>query len=67
MNAKGEKVGMVSVHLYRPFSVKHLLAAVPKTCKKIAVLDLSLIHISATWSIVKVRSFTHRVFKIQKN
>ena len=39
MNKKGEKVGMVSVHLYRPFSVKHLLAAVPKTCKKIAVLD----------------------------
>ncbi len=39
MNGKGEKVGMVSVHLYRPFSVKHLLAAVPKTCKKIAVLD----------------------------
>ncbi|MBR2928953.1 MAG: pyruvate:ferredoxin (flavodoxin) oxidoreductase [Oscillospiraceae bacterium] len=39
LNAKGEKVGMVSVHLYRPFSVKHLLAAVPKTCKKIAVLD----------------------------
>ncbi len=39
MNAKGEKVGMVSVHLYRPFSVKHLLAAVPKTCKRIAVLD----------------------------
>ncbi len=39
MNAKGEKVGMVSVHLYRPFSVKHLLAAVPATCKRIAVLD----------------------------
>ncbi len=39
MNAKGEKVGMVSVHLYRPFSVKHLFAAVPKTCKRIAVLD----------------------------
>ncbi len=39
LNAKGEKVGMVSVHLYRPFSVKHLLAAVPATCKKIAVLD----------------------------
>ena len=39
MNKTGEKVGMVSVHLYRPFSVKHLLAAVPKTCKKIAVLD----------------------------
>ncbi len=39
MNANGEKVGMVSVHLYRPFSVKHLLAAVPKTVKRIAVLD----------------------------
>lgn len=39
MNANGEKVGMVSVHLYRPFSVKHLLAAVPKTAKRIAVLD----------------------------
>jgi len=36
---KGEKVGLVSVHLYRPFSVKHLLAAVPKTAKRIAVLD----------------------------
>lgn len=36
---KGEKVGMVSVHLYRPFSVKHLLEAVPATCKRIAVLD----------------------------
>lgn len=35
----GEKVGMVSVHLFRPFSVKHLLAAVPKTVKRIAVLD----------------------------
>jgi pyruvate-ferredoxin/flavodoxin oxidoreductase len=39
LSAKGEKVGMVAVHLYRPFSVKHLLAAVPKTVKKIAVLD----------------------------
>lgn len=37
--SKGKKVGMVSVHLYRPFSVKHLLAAVPKTVKRIAVLD----------------------------
>ena len=36
---QGEKVGMVAVHLYRPFSVKHLLAAVPKTVKRIAVLD----------------------------
>ena len=39
LNKKGEKVGMVSVHLYRPFSVKHMLAAVPATCKRIAVLD----------------------------
>ncbi len=37
--ARGEKVGMVKVHLYRPFSVERLLAAVPKTVKKIAVLD----------------------------
>ncbi len=38
-NANGKKYGMVSVHLYRPFSVKHLLQAVPATCKRIAVLD----------------------------
>ena len=38
-NANGKKYGMISVHLYRPFSVKHLLAAVPSTCKRIAVLD----------------------------
>ena len=39
LNANGEKVGMISVHLYRPFSVKHLLASVPATVKRIAVLD----------------------------
>ena len=39
MMANGEKVGLVSVHLYRPFSAKHFLAAVPKTAKRIAVLD----------------------------
>lgn len=38
-NAHGKKYGMVSVHLYRPFSVEHLLAAVPKTAKFITVLD----------------------------
>ena len=37
--AKGEKVGLVAVHLYRPFSAKHFLAALPKTTKRIAVLD----------------------------
>ena len=36
---KGEKVGLVSVHLYRPFSAKHFLAAVPASVKRIAVLD----------------------------
>ena len=35
----GEKVGLVEVHLYRPFSKDHLLKAIPKTVKKIAVLD----------------------------
>ena len=39
LNERGEKVGVVSVHLYRPFSVKHFLNAIPKTVKKIAVLD----------------------------
>ena len=39
MVKNGEKVGLVSVHLYRPFSAKHFLAAVPKTVKRIAVLD----------------------------
>ena len=39
MMARGEKVGLVSVHLYRPFSVKYLAAVMPKTVKSIAVLD----------------------------
>jgi pyruvate-ferredoxin/flavodoxin oxidoreductase len=36
---KGEKVGLVKVRLYRPFSLDHFLAVFPKSCKKIAVLD----------------------------
>lgn len=39
LNSEGEKTGVLTVHLYRPFSVKHLLNAIPKTVKKIAVLD----------------------------
>ena len=39
LNAKGEKLGLIKVRLYRPFSVKHLMAAIPASCKKIAVLD----------------------------
>ncbi len=39
LNAKGEKVGVITVHLYRPFSVKHFLAAIPKSVRKFAVLD----------------------------
>lgn len=39
MMAQGEKVGMVAVHLYRPFSARHFLASVPETAKRIAVLD----------------------------
>ena len=39
LTAKGEKVGLVKVRLYRPFSAKHLAAAIPATVKKIAVLD----------------------------
>ncbi len=39
LNKQGEKVGLVKVRLYRPFSNEHFLAAVPSTCKRIAVLD----------------------------
>ncbi|MCQ2440146.1 MAG: pyruvate:ferredoxin (flavodoxin) oxidoreductase [Oscillospiraceae bacterium] len=39
MTAQGEKVGMVMVRLYRPFSAEKLIEAIPATCKKIAVLD----------------------------
>jgi len=39
LNAAGQKVGLIKVRLYRPFSAKHLIAALPKTVKKISVLD----------------------------
>ena len=37
--AKGEKVGVVTVHLYRPFSVKYLMAVLPESVKRVCVLD----------------------------
>src|SRR5580704_3774024 len=39
LNARGEKVGLVKVRLYRPFSIKHLYEALPVTVRNIAVLD----------------------------
>ena len=39
LNARGEKLGLIKVRLYRPFRADKLLAALPATCKKIAVLD----------------------------
>ena len=39
LTARGEKVGLINVHLYRPFSAEHFLAAIPATVKRIAVLD----------------------------
>ena len=39
LNANGQKVGLIKVRLYRPFAVSKFLEAIPKTCKKIAVLD----------------------------
>jgi len=39
LNERGEKVGVLKVHLYRPFSIEHFLAALPKTTKSLAVLD----------------------------
>jgi pyruvate-ferredoxin/flavodoxin oxidoreductase len=39
LNNEGKKVGVISVHLYRPFSVKYMMAVLPKTTKRICVLD----------------------------
>ncbi len=39
LNAEGRKLGVVTVRLFRPFSTAHLLAALPKSCQRIAVLD----------------------------
>ncbi|WP_308589215.1 pyruvate:ferredoxin (flavodoxin) oxidoreductase [uncultured Oscillibacter sp.] len=39
LNQQGRKVGMISVHLFRPFSAKHFMAVLPETVKKVAVLD----------------------------
>lgn len=39
LNKKGEKVGLIKVHLYRPFSLKYLFDVMPKSVQKIAVLD----------------------------
>ena len=39
LNAHGEKVGLIKVRLYRPWSIEHFIAALPETVKKIAVLD----------------------------
>ena len=39
LNARGERVGLLTVHLYRPFSVEHFFKYIPQTVQKIAVLD----------------------------
>ena len=39
LTARGEKVGLLNVHLYRPFAADKFLVAIPKTCRKLAVLD----------------------------
>ena len=39
LNAQGQKLGVLVVHLYRPFSIKHFMDAIPETVKRIAVLD----------------------------
>ena len=39
LNAEGKKVGVLCVHLYRPFSIKHFMNAIPASVKRIAVLD----------------------------
>ena len=39
LNKQGEKLGLIKIRLYRPFSMEHFIAAIPASCKKIAVLD----------------------------
>ena len=39
LNARGEKYGLVKVHLFRPFSTEHFLKAIPATAEKICVMD----------------------------
>ena len=39
LNAEGRKVGVLVVHLYRPFSIEHFMGAIPQSVKRIAVLD----------------------------
>ena len=39
LNAKGQKVGLIKVRLYRPFSIKHFLSAIPDSVQKISVMD----------------------------
>jgi pyruvate-ferredoxin/flavodoxin oxidoreductase len=39
LSAKGEKVGLIAVHLYRPFSAKYFFEAFPKSCKRVCVMD----------------------------
>ena len=39
LNAEGKKVGVLVVHLYRPFSIEHFMGAIPQSVKRIAVLD----------------------------
>ncbi len=39
LRAEGKKVGLIKVRLYRPFSIKHFIDAIPSTCERISVLD----------------------------
>ena len=61
-NAKGEKLGLIKVHLYRPFSEKYFFDVLPKTVKRIATLDRTkepvhwenlYIKISRLYSLIK--------------
>ena len=42
LNAQGKKYGLLKVHLYRPFSMKHFMNAMPKSAKRICVLDRTI-------------------------
>ena len=55
LNSKGEKVGVITVHLYRPFSTKYLFDVVPKTVKAVGVLDRTKEHGSSQPLYLDVR------------
>ncbi|MEJ2373629.1 MAG: 2-oxoacid:acceptor oxidoreductase family protein, partial [Sulfurimonas sp.] len=63
LTKQGEKVGVLKVRLYRPFSIKHFIQALPKTVKSIAVLDLNVPFIIGGRYGLSSKEFTPAMIK----